>query len=79
MSIEIELPKAIGQVTVGEVREFLNQPGTLSGHILMDIVPVAIAGHCITENMIGSLHAMLGTEPPKFLKGDQVVFSMRFI
>lgn len=79
MRIEIELPKPTGVITFAELRGFINQPGVLSGHVLMDIVPMAIAGRYVTINMIQALHSMLKSEPPKFLTKHQVAFAMKLI
>jgi hypothetical protein len=77
LNIEIPLPKE--NMTVGEVRDFISQPNALSGHVLMDILPVAIAGKDITIGMIRSLHNMLKSEPPKFLSGNVEILAMRMI
>jgi hypothetical protein len=77
MNIEIQLPKE--RMTVGELRDFIGQPGALSGHILMDIMPVAIAGRTITDGMIRSLHDMIEIEPPGFLKGDQHILALKIL
>lgn len=77
LNIEIPLPKE--NMTVGEVRDFISQPNVLSGHILLDIMPVAIAGKDITIVMIHSLHNMLKSEPPEFLSGDAEVLAMKII
>ena len=77
LNIEIPMPKE--NMTVGELRKFISQPNALSGHILMDILPVAIAGKDITIGMIRSLHNMLRSEPPQFLSGNVEVLALRMI
>jgi hypothetical protein len=77
--IDVEIPLPKEEMTVGEVRDFLNQPGTLSGHILGEIPSVALSGRETTANMLNSLHKMLGTEAPSFLSGQQSILSLRTV
>lgn len=76
MDFEITIP---GAKTVSDVKEYLRKPGSLGNDLFTTILAVAITGRRITDDMIKTLHNLLGTEPPKFLDGGEEVLKTKVL